>query len=56
MALELKLNNQTNLLKITIHINFVLVGIFGVYLLPHADIYYYYQGIFYVCACGLCSL
>ena len=56
MALELKLNKQTNLLKITIHINFVLVGIFGIYLLPHAGIYSLYQGIFYVCACGLCSL
>ena len=32
MALELKLNKQTNLLKITIHINFVLVGIFGTFI------------------------
>ena len=49
-------NRQTKLLKTTVHINFILVGPFGIYLLSHGDIYSLYRGKFYVWAYGLCSL
>ena len=49
-------NRQTKLLKTVVHINFILVGLFGIYLLSHGDIYSLYRGKFYVWACGFCSL
>ena len=55
MALETQ--EHANCLKLLYsNINFILVGLFGIHLLSHADIYLLYPGKFYVCACGLCSL
>ena len=39
------MNRQTKQLKNTVHINFILVGLFGIHLLSHADIYSLYRGI-----------
>ena len=35
--------------KTTVHINFIFVGLFGIHLLSHADIYLLYRGKFYIC-------
>ena len=43
------------MLKTVVHINFILFGAFGIYLLSHGDIYSLYRGKFYAGACGLCS-
>ena len=45
---------QTELLKTTVHINVILVGLFGIHLLSHADIFPLYRSIFYVSACVDC--
>ena len=50
------LETQEQVLKTTVHINSILVGLFAIHLLSHAHIYSLYWGKFYVCACGLCSL
>ena len=41
-------NRQTKLLKTTVHINFILVVLFGIHLLSHSDIYSLYRGKCYV--------
>ena len=57
IPMTLETQEQANkLLKTTIHMNFILVGLIGIHLLPHARIYLLYRGKFYVCHCGLCSL
>ena len=40
-ALETR-RGPKKLLKSTVHINFILVGLFGIHLLLHADIYSLY--------------
>ena len=49
---------KIKILKTTVHvhINSILVVLFGIHLLSHADIYSLYRGIFCDCASGLCSL
>ena len=56
-------NRQTKLLKTTVHINFILVGLFRIHLqlsFGHVLTFIRYiessRGIFYVCVSGLCSL
>ena len=57
IATALETQEQANkLLKIIVHINFIIVGLFDIHYLSLADIYLFYRGIFYVFACGLCSL
>ena len=57
IATALETQEQANkLLKTIVHINFILVGLFDIHYLSLADIYLFYRGIFYVFACGLCSL
>ena len=57
IAMALETQEQANkLLKTIVHINFIFVGLFDVHYLSLADIYLFYRGIFYVFACGLCSL
>ena len=34
------------MLKTVVHINFIVVGLFGIYLLSHGDIYSLYRGKF----------
>ena len=55
IATALETQEQANkLLKTIVHINFILVGLFGIHCLSLADICLFYRGKFYVCACGLC--
>ena len=54
-ALETQEQAKKKLLKATVHINFIHVGLFGFHLLSHVDIYSLYRGIFYNCAFGLWS-
>ena len=43
MATALETQEEAKkLLKSTVHINFILVGLFGIHLLSHADIYSLY--------------
>ena len=47
---------KSYLKKITVHINVILFGLFGIHLLSHVDNYSLHRDIFYDCTSGLCSL